>query len=38
MINEWIPDAVYPSGSRGRNDRKTIKIIQFIRDPSLRSG
>jgi len=38
MIKEWIPDAVYPCGSRGRDGRKTIKIIHFIRDSSLRSG
>jgi len=30
MIKEWIPDAVYPCESRGRNDRKMIWIPDAV--------
>jgi len=30
MIKEWIPDAVYPCGSRGRNDKKMIWIPDAV--------
>jgi len=40
FLMQFTPAKLVPvkAGSRGRDDRKTIKIIHFIRDPSLRSG